>query len=540
MRENSTALKMFRNCSRRLFHTARPLYQEVKAHKPSLLKRSFQIAWKTTAIAALASTAYITYSIYEETNPGPQKPQTATHPNGAPKKRIVILGSGWGAVSLLKNIDSTEYNVSVVSPRNYFLFTPLLPSAPTGVVELRSIIEPIRSIARRLSGEVLYYEAEATEVDAKAKTVKIKGKDSNNKEVVQDLSYDYLVMAVGAKPNTFGIPGVYENASFLKELNDAQEIRKKILGNIESASALPKDDPERKRLLNFVVVGGGPTGVEFAAELQDFVHQDLSKWYPEVVDDIQVNLIEALPNVLNMLSEKLVNYTQKVIKEEKINLKLQTMVKKVDDKTITAQVKNPDGSSSIEQFPYGMLIWATGNGCREVTNNLAKQFPEQTFANRGLLIDDNLNVLGSKDIFAIGDCTLSRKYAPTAQVAYQEGIYLAHVFKTLNSIDLQKYNLMKSTNVNEKAKYLAQIDKTNKIEPFQYTHFGTLAYVGGEKAVAELSWGNWTNLSLAGSLTFLFWKSAYVGMCLSFRNRCLVTLDWLKCSVFGRNSSRED
>lgn len=527
---------------KRLFSSAITRFQQQAGKstpKKSILRTTGKVLWRTTWISALLASSYVAYQIYEESNPSYQHPQSPTFPNGQPKKNIVILGSGWGAVSLLKNLDTTEYNVTIVSPRNYFLFTPLLPSAPTGTVESKSIIEPIRSIARRCKGEVLYYEAEATKVDPVTKKVTVKGQDSAKNDVVQDLSYDYLVCAVGAQPNTFGTPGVYEYASFLKEISDAQIIRHKVLDSIEKASVLPKDDPERSRLLSFVVVGGGPTGVEFAGELQDFVDQDLSKWYPEISKEIKVSLVEALPNILSMFNKKLIKYTEDVFSEENISLKLQTMVKKVDSKVITASIKNADGTTTMEEIPYGVLVWATGNGGREITKNIAGQLDGQTFANRGLLIDEYLKALGSDSIFALGDCTLSKKYAPTAQVAYQEGIYLAKLFKNLAKIDSYKYELNNTVEASEKARVLSKIDKVSNFEPFNYVHLGALAYIGSERAVADLSWGNWSKLSLGGSLTFLFWKSAYVGMCLSFRNRCLVCLDWMKVSIFGRDSSKE-
>ncbi|CCH44688.1 External NADH-ubiquinone oxidoreductase 1,mitochondrial [Wickerhamomyces ciferrii] len=534
---------LVKQSEKKLFSTCLTRFQQQvpkpTVPKPSFWRRAGKFAWRSTWISALLASSYIAYSIYEESNPSKQQPQTPTFANGQPKKTIVILGSGWGAVSLLKNLDTTEYNVVVISPRNYFLFTPLLPSAPTGTVDSKSIIEPIRSIARRCKGEVLYYEAEATKVDSVKKTVTVKGQDIAKNDVVQDLHYDYLVCAVGAQPNTFGTPGVYEHASFLKEISDSQEIRHKVLNSIEKASALPKNDPERARLLSFVVVGGGPTGVEFAGELQDFVDQDLVKWYPEISKEIKVSLVEALPNILNMFNKKLIKYTEDVFSEENISLKLQTMVKKVDDKKITASIKNSDGTTSIEEIPYGVLVWATGNGGREITKNIAGQLEGQTFANRGLIIDDYLKAVGSDSIFAVGDCVLSRKFAPTAQAAYQHGIYLSKLFKNLAKIDSHKYKLEQTPEASEKAKILSKIDKISNFEPFQFVYLGSLAYIGSERAIADLSWGNWSKLSLGGSLTFLFWKSAYVGMCLSFRNRCLVVLDWVKVSIFGRDSSKE-
>lgn len=262
------------------------------ARKPASLARKIgKYTLYSVVGSVLAGTGYVSYKLYKEKNPSLQKPQSATFDNGSPRKTLVILGSGWGSVSLLKNLDTTLYNVVVVSPRNYFLFTPLLPSTPVGTIELKSIVEPVRSIARRAPGEVTYYEAEALDVDPVAKTVKVKSVSGSDADAVRDLKYDYLVVGVGAQPTTFGIPGVFENASFLKEIPDAQEIRVKVMNNIEKATTLPVSDPERKRLLNFVVVGGGPTGVEFAAELQDYIDQDLSKWMPELSKELHVTLL---------------------------------------------------------------------------------------------------------------------------------------------------------------------------------------------------------------------------------------------------------
>lgn len=201
-------------------------------------------------------------------------------------------------MSLLKKLDTENYNVIVVSPRNYFLFTPLLPSCTTGTIEHRSIMEPIRNFLRHKKASVKYYEAEATKIDYANKKVyiddesPIKG-DTSSTEV----SFDMLVVGVGAENATFGIPGVREHSCFLKEVNDAQSIRKRIMDCCETATFKDQTLDEIKRLLHMVVVGGGPTGVEFAGELQDFFRNDLRKWMPEIADNFKVTLVEALPNV---------------------------------------------------------------------------------------------------------------------------------------------------------------------------------------------------------------------------------------------------
>ncbi|SCV05071.1 LANO_0G17832g1_1 [Lachancea nothofagi CBS 11611] len=502
------------------------------APKASTLRKIGKYTLYSILGSVLAGTGYVSYKLYKEKNPSPQQPQSPMFDNGTPRKTLVILGSGWGSISLLKNLDTTRYNVIIVSPRNYFLFTPLLPSTPVGTIELKSIVEPVRSIARRAPGEVIYYEAEALDVDPTEKFVTIKSLSSSEENAEIKLNYDYLVMGVGAQPTTFGIPGVFENASFLKEIPDAQEIRVKIMNNIEKAATLPLTDPERKRLLNFVVVGGGPTGVEFAAELQDYIDEDLSKWMPELSKELNVTLVEALPNILNMFDKSLIQYAEDLFKQERIILKTNTMVKNVTPTTITAKC-----GEVTEDIPYGVLVWATGNAPREVSKNLMNRMETQN-SRRGLLINDKLQLLGAEDsIWAIGDCTFYPGLFPTAQVAHQEGEYLASVLKKQYKIDQHKWHMLQNPNVHETTKLQSKVDKLEaSIKPFKYSHQGALAYIGSEKAIADLAVGE-SMYQSAGSFTFLFWKSAYLAMCLSFRSRVLVALDWCKVSFFGRDSS---
>lgn len=325
---------------RRLLSTTACRCQTVKpvaTKKHFFYRKAANSVLQVTLASLLLGTGYISYSLYRESHPKAQQPQTETFPDGRPRKTLVILGSGWGSVSLLKSLDTTLYNVIVISPRNYFLFTPFLPSTPVGTVDLKSIVEPMRSIVRRSQGEVKYVEAEATDIDPITKEIKI---EENHGEIKTSLKYDYLVVAVGSQPTTFGIPGVKEHSSFLKEVSDAKKIREKILENLELASNLSEDDPKRKRLLSFVVVGGGPTGVEFAAELKDYVDQDLTKWMPKLSKEIRVTLVEGTPNILGSFDKKLIKYAEDTFNEEHIDLQLRTRVKSVNCENVQASFKS--------------------------------------------------------------------------------------------------------------------------------------------------------------------------------------------------------
>ncbi|KAI9783250.1 MAG: NADH:ubiquinone oxidoreductase [Geoglossum umbratile] len=503
-------------------------------------------AWRLTYISVIAGAGFLTFQIYELRHPSEQR---EPDPN---KKTLVVLGSGWGAVSLLKKLDTENYNVIVISPRNFFLFTPLLPSCTTGTIEHRSIMEPLRNILRHKTVAVKFYEADATKIDHEKKVVYISDDSDIKGDISQtEVPYDMLVVAVGATNATFGIPGVREHSCFLKEVGDAQAIRKKIMDCVETATFKDQSPEEIERLLHMVVVGGGPTGVEFAGELQDFFEEDLKKWIPEISDKFHVTLVEALPNVLPMFSKALIDYTEKVFKDEKITVQTKTMVKKVTDKTIEAEVTHPDGSKTLEIMPYGLLVWATGNAIRPVVKDLMSRIPAQQNSRRGLAVNEYLVVDGTENIWALGDCSAT-KYAPTAQVASQEGAFLARLFNSMAKSqtledDLQRLQDLKptATGQEEHAQLDAQIEARQKqlkrlkqMGPFEYTHQGSLAYIGSDRAVADISWLN-GNFATGGGLTYLFWRSAYLSMCFSTRNRILVVVDWLKAKIFGRDVSRE-
>jgi NADH:ubiquinone reductase (non-electrogenic) len=522
----------------------RTFADEAPKPRPGKLRKTLRWAWRFSYLSVGGLILYTGYNIYQDRNP---EPQFEADPN---KKTLVILGTGWGSVALLKKLDTENYNVVVVSPRNYFLFTPLLPSCTTGTIEHRSIMEPVRSILRHKKAAVKYYEAEASSIDPERKVIKI----VDNSEVKGAISeteipYDMLVVGVGAENATFGIPGVREHSCFLKEIGDAQQIRKKIMDCVETAAFKGQSSEEIDRLMHMVVVGGGPTGVEFAGELQDFFEEDIKKLIPDISPRFKITLIEALPNVLPSFSKQLIDYTENTLREEKIDIKTKTMVKNVTDTTVEADISLPDGTKQRVVIPYGLLVWATGNAVRPIIKDLISSIPAQKNSRRGLAVNEYLVVQGARDIWAVGDCAVAG-YAPTAQVASQEGSFLGHLFNNMAKTEAHEariQELSRSMNLEpgNSAEAASEIDllerqlkRIKDVKPFKYSHQGSLAYIGSEKAVADVAWWN-GNLATGGSMTYLFWRSAYLSMCFSTRNRVLVIMDWLKSKTFGRDVSRE-
>ncbi|KAI4296616.1 hypothetical protein L6164_036562 [Bauhinia variegata] len=318
------------------------------------------------------------------------------------KKKVVVLGTGWASTSFLKNLNNPRYEVQVLSPRNYFAFTPLLPSVTCGTVEARSIVEPVRNFFRKKSVDIQFCEAECVKIDAVNRKVYCRSNINNNLNGKEEFAvdYDYLIIGVGANVNTFNTPGVVENCHFLKEVEDAQKIRRTVIDCFERASLPTVSDEEKKRILHFAIVGGGPTGVEFAASLHDFVNEDLVKLYPGAKDLVKITLLEAGDHILNMFDKRITAFAEDKFSRDGIDVKTGSMVVKVSEKEIsTKELKN---GGEITTIPYGMAVWSTGIGTRPFIKDFMQQIGQAN--RRALATDEWLRVEGCDNVYALGDC----------------------------------------------------------------------------------------------------------------------------------------
>lgn len=402
---------------------------------------------------------------------------------------LVVLGTGFAAFNFVKNL-SDDYRITVVSPRNHFLFTPLLPSTTVGTIEFRSIIEPIRHGRK----DVRFFHAGAVSLDREQRVVTCQGIGNGSTFPV---SYDVLVIAVGAVSNTFNVPGVAEHAFFLKELHDARELRQRIIHCFELANLPTTTGAERQRLLHFVICGGGPTGVEFAAELNDFMVEDLVRWYTELVAEARITVVEAGREILSGFDQRLRRYATDQFRRKNISVLTDSPVVRVGETTLELG----DGS----EVGFGLLLWSTGNAPTRLVRELALPKDDRD----RLIIDEHFRVKGSTSIYAMGDCCVleAAPLPATSQVAQQQGKYLAD---SLN-----------------------RMARGKKVEPFQYRHLGMLAYIGGNKALADLESYKWSGWS-----TWLFWRSAYLSKIVSLKNKVSVMFDWVKAKIFGRDISQ--
>ena len=481
------------------------------------------------------------------------------------KEKVVVLGTGWGAAAFLKDVDMSKYDVTVISPRNFFLFTPMLAGAATGTVEYRSITESVREISKKAN----FLEATATEIDPKTNTITCESVVCEGTSCkINDFTVDYdkLIVTVGAQTNTFGIPGVREHCAFLKQVEDARRIRTSIVNLFERANIPGLSDDERKAILTFAIIGAGPTGIEFASELRDFVEQDGPKYYPNLLKFVRIKVIEASSTVLAPFDKSL---QQEAIRQltsapkfrdptvanllpeqfKLTELLLDSGVKEVTDETI----KLSDGS----EIKYGLAVWAAGNGPLPITLQLidalggegSEQKNAQDIARGRLAIDPWLRVIGGEGkILAYGDCSciVDGQLPATAQVASQQGEFLAKLLSrgydmspgVEDGILIPPKPTASDKTLSESIAAFA-IQNGDFAAPFQFLNLGILAYTGGGSALAQLQVApNGEPVKGTGKVGFGLWRSVYLTKQVSLRNRVLVLVDWLKAQAFGRDITR--
>jgi len=408
------------------------------------------------------------------------------------KPRVVILGTGWGGFRLARDLNRRKLDVSVVSPRNHFLFTPLLPSTTVGTLEFRCVQEPVRTIAG-----IHYHQARADSIDLSEKHVRCTDvyRHGEGEPISFRLPFDKLVVAVGTKSNTFGVPGFRsleeENTSatgttrksvfFLKQLEQARSIRNRIIECFERAASPFVGEDERKRLLTFLVVGGGPTSIEFTSELCDFIRHDVAKWYSDLGQQYNVIVVEAGKHLLGAFDSSLSSYVERTLVRRQVTLLTNEHVKEIKDHSVVL-------GRSGEELPFGLCVWATGNAPLDFVRQANLPLTDH---NR-IAVDDKLRVEGLEDVYAVGDCAAFRlqPLPMLAQVANQQGAYLAKCF-----------------------------NKGSHDRPFQYKFMGAMAQLGTLKAVADLG-----GAKIKGLSAFLAWRSAYWTMSVSITNKILIPM----------------
>ena len=395
--------------------------------------------------------------------------------------RIVIIGGGFAGIMLAKKLRNKKVQVVLLDKHNYHNFQPLLYQVATGGLEPDSIAYPIRKVVQEF--ENFYFRlADVSEVDTK------------NCKVIADigeLKYDYLVMATGSKTNFFGNKEMERNCMAMKTIPQSLNIRSLILENFEQA-LLTNDIEERHSLMNFVLVGGGPTGVELAGALAEMKKAVLPKDYPDLdVRKMEINLIQSGDRILNTMSE----HASKKAEEFLINLGVSVWknvrVTGYDSRIVT--------TNSDLSFDSATVIWTAG-----VQGALVGGLDANSLVERAerIKVNEYNQVVGYDNIFAIGDIAsmTSEEYPQghpmMAQPAMQQGRQLAANFERL----LTK----------------------KEMKPFTYKDKGSMATIGRNKAVVDLK-----NYKFSGVFAWFVWMFVHLFSLIGFKNKAVVFLNWV-------------
>ena len=393
--------------------------------------------------------------------------------------RIVIIGGGFAGLALAKGLKKQKVQVVLIDKNNFHQFQPLLYQVATSGLEPDSIAFPFRKQISNYKN-VVFRLAEVEEIKTENKTIYTdKG----------SLSYDYLVLATGTTTNFFGMKTVEENSLGMKNIRDSLNIRHMMLQNLEQATITCNDD-ERDALTNFVIVGGGPAGVEMAGALAEFCKYILPKDYPEYPSSImKIYLVEGSGKLISTMSSKASTKTLKYLNDLNVEVLLNEIVTDYNGEVATTK----SGGKIIAKN----LIWTAG-----VKGQLPKGIDKKHIANGNRLkTNQYLQVEGFNDVFAMGDiAAVITKDTPNghpqvAQPAIQQGKYLS---KTLINI------------INNKP-----------LKPFKYKDKGSLATVGKRRAVADLG-----KLKFTGYVAWLLWSFVHLMSISGFRNKLLVGLNW--------------
>ncbi|KAA9325354.1 NAD(P)/FAD-dependent oxidoreductase [Hymenobacter busanensis] len=393
--------------------------------------------------------------------------------------RLVIIGCGFAGLRLAKALKHDPVQVVVIDRNNYHNFQPLLYQVATGALEADSIAYPIRKI---FAGQknFFYRMADVQRVDTAANTVHTN---------IGDIHYDYLVLATGSLTNFFGIESIEKNAMQIKSIPNALNLRSYIFQNFEKA-LLTEDPVQRQALMNIVVVGGGPTGVEISGSLAEMRKHVLPKDYPELdLQQMQIYIVEAGAELLGPMSPQSQRDAFEYLKELGVNIRLNTSIKRYEDCKAYY--------SETEFIPTENLIWAAG-----VNGAAVPGLPDAVVArNKRITVNRWNQVEGFTNVFAIGDVAnmvtedMPKGLPMLAPVAIQQADHLAENFRRL-------------------AKGQTPVD-------FKYHNKGVMAIVARNKAVVDLPKGHFR-----GFLGWLTWLFVHLMTLVGFRNKVVALTDW--------------
>lgn len=396
-----------------------------------------------------------------------------------PKPHVVVIGAGFAGIQVAQGLGAAGVPVTLLDRQNYHLFQPLLYQVATAALSPADIAEPVRKMLRGYpSVEILL--GDVVGIDTAARTVSL----ADGKV----LSYDYLVVATGATHAYFGHDEWAEFAPSLKSISDARQIRSRLLRSFELAE-MSEDAAERRRLMTFVVVGGGPSGVELAGAIAELARYTLARDFHHIdAKSTKVILLEAGPRILSNFPEGLARYAQRKLTSLGVTVRTDCAVKNITENSV---------ETGDETIPVGLAIWAAGVKASPVGQLLGAPTDKtgRVKANRDLCVPDLANVYVLGDVAAVLD--KDGKLLPgLAQVAKQQGHYLGRALAM-------------------------KIRGDAAVPVFEFRNRGNVAIIGRHAAVFDFGWSR-----LKGTPAWLLWALVHIYLLTGFQHRMLVAVQW--------------
>ena len=394
------------------------------------------------------------------------------------KQTVVIIGGGFAGMNLAKRLDRKKFSIRVIDRNNYHSFPPLFYQIASSALDVPSISFPFRREFKKTKGDVAYHMGHVKNIDVASKTVTTS---------YETLKYDKLVIAAGSTNNFFGMEGLEENVFCIKTSGEASHTRDEILDRLERG-CIEKDPERRKQLLSFLVIGGGPAGVEIAGALGEMKRDVLPREYPELdPEDMTITLVEGADRLLSAFDAKLSQKAYVYLTQLLVDIRLNTVLKGYKDKMVAFA----DG----HQEYWETLIWTAG-----VKGEVMPGLPQEMVGRGGrIMVDEDNQVKGHDDLFALGDIAMMQTdeypngHPQLAQPAIQQAKNLA-------------FNL----------------NKSEMKRPFRYKDKGTMATVGRNKAIAQIG-----KMTFSGFFAWVLWMAIHLISILGVRTKVTVLLNWI-------------
>ena len=413
------------------------------------------------------------------------------------RPRVVIVGGGFGGLAVARKMSRSDVNLTLIDRRNFHLFQPLLYQVATGGLSPANISVPLRALFKG-SENVEVLLGDVTDIDVSTRTV-IMGCGNR-------YQYTYLIVATGSSHNYFGHPEWAATASGLKTVEDALEIRRKVLSAFERAEL--EADPDKQRdAMRFIVIGGGPTGVELAGALGEIAHQTLRRNFRHIdTTQAEIILLEGSSSILNTYAPELVDKARGALRRLGVTVREKTVVKEIEKDRLVVE-----SNGSLEKLQSSCVVWAAGVQASSLGAILSKQTGAPLDRSGRILVQSDLSIPNYSNVFVIGDLAQivqdGKPIPGVAPAAMQAGEYVAEVVRL-------------------------RIEKPDaKPLPFRYVDKGSMATVGRSFAVVQLH-----RLKFSGFVAWIVWLWVHIMYLTQFTNRLLVVIQW-GWSYFTRNRS---